>query len=53
MTFLNLYDQWPTQISIVIRTEILDKATKTFIDLYPEAAIINIGNRIVHLKFQN
>lgn len=34
---------WPSQISIVVRTELLDKATKTFIDNYPDAVIINIG----------
>jgi len=41
--FSKFKDQWPTQISIVIRTEILDKATRKFINQYPEALIINIG----------
>ncbi|HML04900.1 MAG TPA: class I SAM-dependent methyltransferase [Methanobacterium sp.] len=41
--FSKFDDQWPTQVSIAIRTEILDCATKSFIDKYPEATIINLG----------
>ena len=41
--FSKFNDQWPTQISVVIRTEILDKVTKNFIDKYPDAVIINLG----------
>lgn len=31
------------QISIIIRTELLDKATQTFMDKNPDAIIINLG----------
>lgn len=41
--FSKFEDQWPTQLSIAIRTEILDNTTKSFIDKYPEATIINLG----------
>lgn len=41
--FSKFDDQEPTQVSITIRTELLDKATKTFIDKYPFASIINLG----------
>ena len=34
---------WPTQLSIAIITELLDNATKTFINKYPDSVIINIG----------
>ncbi|MCE7699011.1 MAG: class I SAM-dependent methyltransferase [Methanobacterium paludis] len=41
--FARLDKEWPTQISVVVRTEILDNATKTFINNHPDAVIINIG----------
>ncbi|MGZ7134728.1 MAG: class I SAM-dependent methyltransferase [Methanobacterium sp.] len=41
--FSKFNNQEPTQISIAIRTEILDKATKDFIEKYPTAVIINLG----------
>ncbi len=34
---------WPTQVSIVVRTELLDKAVKVFMDKNPDGLIINIG----------
>ena len=34
---------WPTQISIVVRTELLDNATKNFIEKNQNAIIVNIG----------
>jgi len=34
---------WLTQINVAVRTEILDKATKAFINKYPDAVIINLG----------
>ena len=40
----NKFDsEWTTQISIAVRTEILDNATKEFITKFPDAVIINIG----------
>jgi O-methyltransferase involved in polyketide biosynthesis len=41
--FSKFKNQEPTQVSIAVRTEILDNATKDFIDKYPTATIINIG----------
>jgi O-methyltransferase involved in polyketide biosynthesis len=41
--FSKFDDQEPTQVSIAIRTELLDKATKAFIVRYPLASIINLG----------
>lgn len=41
--FAKLDEEWPTQISVVVRTEILDNATKVFIKKHPDAVIINIG----------
>ncbi len=41
--FSKFDNEWPTQISVVVRTELLDNATKNFIQKYPEAVIINIG----------
>lgn len=41
--FTKLDEEWPTQISVVVRTEILDSATKNFIQKHPDAVIINIG----------
>jgi O-methyltransferase involved in polyketide biosynthesis len=41
--FSKFDDQEPTQVSIAIRTELLDMATKAFIDRYPSASIINLG----------
>lgn len=34
---------WMSQIGVVIRTQLLDNATKAFIDKHPDAIIINIG----------
>ena len=34
---------WLTQVMVAVRTEILDNATKDFIDKYPDAVIINLG----------
>lgn len=31
------------QVSIAIRTELLDKSTKTFMDRHPDANVINLG----------
>ncbi len=40
----NKFDnEWATQISIAVRTEILDNATNDFINKFPDAVIINIG----------
>ncbi len=36
-------NNWPTQVSVVVRTELLDKAVKIFMDNNPEGIIINIG----------
>lgn len=41
--FSKFKNQEPTQVSVAVRTELLDKAAKTFIDKYPTATIINIG----------
>ena len=41
--FSKFKNQEPTQVSVAVRTEILDNATKAFIDKYPTATIINIG----------
>lgn len=41
--FAKLDEEWSTQISVVVRTEILDNATKNFIKKHPDAVIINIG----------
>ena len=41
--FTKFDDEWPTQVSIAIRTELLDNATKVFIKNHPQAVIINIG----------
>lgn len=34
---------WLTQVMVAVRTEILDNATKAFIEKYPYATIINLG----------
>ncbi len=34
---------WMSQIGVVIRTQLLDNATKAFVNKYPHAIIINIG----------
>lgn len=34
---------WMTQTGVAVRTEILDREVKAFIDKHPEAVIINIG----------
>ena len=41
--FSKFDDQEATQVSIAVRTELLDKAAKAFIDKYPTAVIINIA----------
>jgi len=41
--FSKFKNQEPTLVSVAVRTEILDKAAKAFIDKYPTATIINIG----------
>jgi O-methyltransferase involved in polyketide biosynthesis len=41
--FSKFNGEWATQISIAVRTEILDKATQLFINKNPDAVIINIG----------
>lgn len=41
--FTKFDDEWPTQVSIAVRTELLDNATKVFIKNHPQAVIINIG----------
>lgn len=41
--FAKLDGEWPTQISVVVRTELLDRATEAFINRHPDAVIINIG----------
>ena len=41
--FSKFKNQEPTQVSVAVRTEILDNATNAFIDKYPTATIINIG----------
>lgn len=41
--FSKFYNTWLSQTGVAVRTELLDKSTKTFIDKYPNAAIINIG----------
>jgi O-methyltransferase involved in polyketide biosynthesis len=35
--------EWPTQISVAVRTEILDNATRAFINKHPHAVVINLG----------
>lgn len=41
--FSKFKNQEPTLVSVAVRTEILDKTVKAFIDKYPTATIINIG----------
>ncbi len=41
--FSKFDNEWATQISVVVRTELLDKATNVFINKHPSAVIINIG----------
>jgi O-methyltransferase involved in polyketide biosynthesis len=41
--FKKFDDEWATQISIAVRTEILDDATREFMDKFPDAVIVNIG----------
>ena len=41
--FSKFKNQEPTQVSVAVRTEILDKTAKAFIDKYPTTTIINIG----------
>ena len=41
--FSKFKNQEPTLVSVAVRTEILDRAVKSFIDKYQDATIINIG----------
>ena len=41
--FSKFKNQEPTQVSVAVRTELLDNAVKAFIDKYPTTTIINIG----------
>jgi len=41
--FKKFDDEWATQISIAVRTEILDNTTKAFIHNNPDSVIVNIG----------
>lgn len=41
--FAKLDEEWATQVSVVVRTELLDKATSMFINKNPCAVIVNIG----------
>ena len=41
--FKKFDEQWATQISIAVRTEILDNATKAFIHKNHDSVIVNIG----------
>ena len=41
--FSKFKNQEPTQVSVAVRTEILDNAVKAFINKYPTAVIINIA----------
>lgn len=36
-------EEWPTQVSVAVRTEILDNAVKAFINSHPEGVIVNLG----------
>lgn len=39
--------EWPTQVSVVIRSELLDKATRKFINKNPNAVIINLDVALI------
>ena len=41
--FNKFEDEWATQLSVAVRTEILDNATNEFMNKFPDAVIINIG----------
>lgn len=41
--FSKFEDEWPTQLSVAIRTEILDKAAQKFINEHQEGIVINLG----------
>lgn len=41
--FSKLNNEWATQLSVVIRTEILDNAVKKFMTLHERGAVINLG----------
>lgn len=41
--FSQFEKEWATQLYVVIRTELLDKAVKIFIGKHPEAVIVNLG----------
>jgi O-methyltransferase involved in polyketide biosynthesis len=41
--FSKFENEWATQISVVIRTEILDNETDAFISKHPQGVVINIG----------
>ena len=41
--FSKFEKEWATQLYVAIRTEILDKAARRFIEAYPNAVVINLG----------
>jgi methyltransferase (TIGR00027 family) len=41
--FSKLDKEWVTRLFVVVRTEILDRSVKAFIEKYPDAIIINLG----------
>lgn len=41
--FSNFDEEWPTQLSVVIRTEILDRAAQKFMDEHKEGVVLNLG----------
>jgi O-methyltransferase involved in polyketide biosynthesis len=45
--------EWMTRLVVAIRTEILDREVRTFIDKHPEAIVINVGLRPRHSLFQD
>ncbi|UFP94775.1 class I SAM-dependent methyltransferase [Gloeobacter morelensis] len=34
---------WPTQAAVAIRTELLDRAVQRFLQVHPEAVVVNLG----------
>lgn len=41
--FTKFDNAWKSQTGVVIRTELLDKATRNFIKKHPDAVVVNIG----------
>ncbi|MBX4265489.1 class I SAM-dependent methyltransferase [Clostridium estertheticum] len=41
--FSKFDNTWMSQVGVAVRTELLDNATKTFINKHPNAVVINIG----------